>query len=178
MYDRGELSTFEKMVIILEDRRFFNHGGVDLRAAIREAYKLLFSASKAGGASTIDMQFVRTATGYRDRTARRKLYEMLLSVLIQSRYPKIVILRTYLEIAYFGWRLKGAEEAATALFGIPTHSLNVSQAAMVAVLLVVPRPRFPSESWKRKALRRADYIERAYIRYEKRLDKVIRAKMS
>ena len=57
-----KLSEFEKLVLILEDRRFFRHGGVDLRACLREVMKTAVRR-KHGGASTIDMQFVERPPG-------------------------------------------------------------------------------------------------------------------
>src|SRR5260370_30708064 len=88
----SELTPLERMVIVLEDRRFMKHPGFDPKSVVREFFKAL-TFRRHGGASTIDMQFVRTVTGYKELTITRKLYEMLLSILIQYRYSKIVILR-------------------------------------------------------------------------------------
>jgi membrane peptidoglycan carboxypeptidase len=171
IYYPEELTTFEKLVIVLEDRRFFDHGGFDLLAVVREAYKFMF-ATKSGGASTIDMQFVRTATAYRKRTLWRKLYEMLLASIIQFRYSKMTILRSYMETAYFGWGLRGADRASGALFGLPTAQLELKEAAFVASLLVFPVPKRPTDVWFQKVLRRANYIEAVYVRRKKRFDQI------
>lgn len=98
-YHPSQLTNVEKLVLVLEDRRFLDHCGVDIRSVLREIWRAM-RAQKHGGASTIDMQFVRTCTGYRERTARRKIYEIFLSVVIQFRYSKIVILRSYLACAF------------------------------------------------------------------------------
>lgn len=176
-YYPDELTTFEKMVIVLEDRRFFDHGAIDFRALFRALYKMIF-CQIFEGASTIDMQLVRTATGYRERTLRRKLYEMLLASLIQFRYSKVTILRSYLSIAYFGWHLRGAEDAALAIFGRRTEQLNVDQASFLAATLVFPFPRHPSQAWSRRVLRRANHIKAAYIRHKKRFDEIARREMA
>ena len=105
-FEWDPLSNFEIMVLILEGRRFTRHFGFDVFSFIRELIKAL-SFRKYGGASTIDMQFVRTVTGYRDRTLRRKLYEILLAVLIQIKFTKLEILRSYLNAAFFGSHLIG-----------------------------------------------------------------------
>jgi membrane peptidoglycan carboxypeptidase len=89
------LTDFEILVLILEDRRYFEHHGIDIRSSIREIRRAV-TLHRYGGASTIDMQFVRTATDYRQKTLRRKLYEMLLAWIIQYRYNKFEILRSYL----------------------------------------------------------------------------------
>jgi membrane peptidoglycan carboxypeptidase len=117
-YYPEQLTTLEKLTLALEDRRFFSHRGIDLKSALRECLRAILRR-RHGGASTIDMQLVRTATGYRELTLSRKLYEILLAVLIQFRYSKIVILRSYLRCAYFGWNLRGENAAAKKVFGRP-----------------------------------------------------------
>jgi membrane peptidoglycan carboxypeptidase len=155
------LTPLEQMVIVLEDRRFFRHAGVDIRSVIREVYKKL-SRRKHGGASTIDMQFVRTATNYRDRTFRRKTYESLLSTLIQFRYGKRVILRSYLACAYLGTGLNNANQAAQKIFAKAANRLDLEEAAFIAALLAYPRPRNGSAEWERKARHRAAYAMTVY----------------
>jgi len=177
IYWPEELTTFEKLVLVLEDRRFFEHGGIDLRALTREVYKFLFCQNN-GGASTIDMQFVRSATEYRERTFRRKLYEMFLAYIIQYRYSKITILRSYLGFAYFGWGIRGADNASNAIFGKDTASLDVYESAIVASLLVFPIPRIQTDSWLLRVLRRANYIESIYVRRKERFDEIARGEMA
>jgi membrane carboxypeptidase/penicillin-binding protein PbpC len=163
------LTEFERLVITLEDRRFFRHSGVDLKGVAREFSRILI-LRKPRGASTIDMQFVRTATGRYERSVRRKLREILLSCLMQFRYPKIVILRSYLQIAYFGTGLRGAQSAtpqcADEISGMP--------AALLAAHLVYPRPAQESKTWEKKLLRRANYIYSIYVRRKKRFEKLER----
>lgn len=171
IYFPDQLTTFEKLVLVLEDRRFFRHGGFDLWALCRETLRFFLTSSN-GGASTIDMQFVRTATGYRERTLRRKLYEMLLASLIQFRYSKVTILRSYLNAAYFGWGLRGSDSAAMEHFGHYPDNLSLTDAAKLASMLVFPKPKNPTDQWERKVLRRANYIEAVYIRRKKRFDKI------
>lgn len=174
-YFPREITPLESMVMILEDRRFMRHAGIDFRASLREMIKLA-CLRKHGGASTIDMQFVRTATGYRDRTIFRKLYECFLSCLIQYRYSKIVILRSYLSCAFFGSKLKGANAAAQKIYGLPADDLTLDQAAFLAAMLVYPRPISPSVGWEKKVSRRASYGMRIYARNKERFDKLISGK--
>lgn len=163
------LTELEKMVIVLEDRRFAIHSGVDWTSVLRE----LFRAStfrRHGGASTIDMQFVRTATGYRERKIRRKLYEFLLTYLIQYRYSKIVILRSYLDCAFFGSHLIGADNAAMRMFGYSADTLSSHEAAFLAAMLVYPRPQSETSVWRAKVQRRANYGMTIYLADKKRFD--------
>ena len=170
-YYPGTLTDFERIVLVLEDRRFFSHYGVDIKSVAREVLRASFRR-KHGGASTIDMQLVRTATGYRELTLSRKLYEILLALLIQFRYSKIVILRSYLACAYFGWNLRGAEAAAKQLFGKRTADLSLDEASILAAMLVYPRPRNKHATWNLRIERRAAYGKRVYIAHKERFDKL------
>ena len=174
-YTNSRLSLVERMVLTLEDRRFFSHGGFELRSIFREFVKFFWNGSN-GGASTIDMQFVRTTTGYRERTLRRKMYEMFLATVIQFRYPKIVILRSYLSKAYFGHGLRGIMVASMVSFGKAPEDLTLAESSELASYLVFPRPSnaVSNPIWCRKVLRRSNYIQAVYIRREKRFDKVER----
>ena len=151
-----DLDELEVLVILLEDRRFFQHGGIDLRSFVREFYKLI-TLQRFGGASTIDMQFVRTRTGYRDRTFRRKIYEMLLAWALQTKMDKIQILRAYLSEVYLGTRITGVECAAQVVFRKARYELTREEAAFVASMMVYPRPMRPTESWRIQVERRAKY---------------------
>lgn len=178
----ARLSTFEKMVILLEDRRFLRHSGIDWRSVLREFYKH-FSNSTAGGASTIDMQLFRTVSDRYERTLRRKVREWVGVTILQRKFTKLEILRTYMRVAYFGTRLRGAEAAAQAMFPakfppdsyfVDLDALNPAEAATLASLLVYPKPRIPNAHWEAKVTRRANYGLALYARREKSLDKVIR----
>lgn len=170
-WDGDKLTTFEKVVLTLEDRRFFSHSGFDFFAIIRIIWRKL-TFRNHGGASTIDMQFVRVSTGRYQRTLKRKLYEIFLSYIIQFRYSKIIILRSYIDIAYFGTGLRGGDSAAWREFNKYSRDLDARESALIASQLVFPRPRIPSAEWTRRRLRRANYIMSLYPRYEKRFDKL------
>jgi membrane peptidoglycan carboxypeptidase len=165
------LSRFEKLVLVLEDRRFLNHDGFDVIACGRELFKAL-TWRKHGGASTIDMQFVRTATGFKDRTIRRKLYEILLAVIIQFRYSKLQIIRSYLACAFFGSRLIGINKAIQEIYGRPINELSELECAELAAMLVYPKPLRPKEGWNVKIRQRANYGLRRMTRLEKSLEKI------
>src|SRR6266478_7464058 len=94
------------------------------------------------------------ATGYYDRSIRRKAYEMLLAWLIQHKYSKIEILRYYLRIAFFGSHLYGVERASQRVFSKWQFDLTLEEAADIASMLVYPRPREPTERWAEKIRRR------------------------
>ena len=168
-HSRNELTSIEKLVLLLEDRRFLQHWGIDWRAIVRESFKFI-SRQKHGGASTIDMQFVRTQTGFKQNTLGRKLYEMWLAFLLQYRMDKKEILRSYLDIVYLGTGLTGVWSAADELFNKPVEELSDHEAAFIAALMVYPRPRSEPPTWRKNVERRAAYglalLSRLGDRYE------------
>lgn len=165
------LTNLEKLVLALEDRRFMRHSGVDLRSVVRELVKA-FMLRPHGGASTVDMQFVRTATGYRSRKIGRKIYEQFLALLMQYRYSKITILRSYLACAFFGSHLIGSDSAAKAIYTTSAENLTLEQASLIAAMLVYPRPISPTALWERRVQRRAKYGIAVYIANKKRFDQI------
>ena len=162
------LTAVELMTIALEDRRFFHHAGVDARSVLREALRML-TGRKHGGASTIDMQFVRTVTGFRAPTAKRKVYEAFLALAIQFRHKKLEILRSYLACAYFGSGLIGANAAAQKIFNKKADRLSADEAALISAMLAYPRPLQGLPRWERRARRRAAYAVAVFDRRKRRL---------
>lgn len=163
--ESGEL-PIHRMVLLLEDRRFFSHSGVDIWSLKRECFRFL-TLQRHGGASTIDMQLVRTITGYRERTPTRKIYEMFLARLLQYHATKWQILNSYLSIAYFGNRLRGIEATSQKLFNKNKEDLTLEEAAELASLLVYPRPQNETPRWREKVTRRASYALRLNTRLKK-----------
>lgn len=176
------LTEFEKLVILLEDRRYFRHFGIDWRSVGREIVKAL-TGQRHGGASTIDMQLFRTASNRYERTIRRKVREWIAVVLLQRKFSKLGMLRVYLRIAYFGTGIRGALNAAKEMFPhavgewdyeLDSSRLTLDEAAQLAALLVYPKPRVINADWQAKIRRRADYGLRLYSGREKALDQVLR----
>ena len=99
------------------------------------------------------------------------MHEMILAYLLQYRYSKLAILRSYLSIAYFGTNLKGVYTAA-ANREIDIETDKVPEAAIIACQLVYPRPRVDTERWKNRISNRVDYISRVYVRNEQKFDKL------
>lgn len=165
------LTNLEKLVLVLEDRRYFDHSGSDYRSSAREVFRFV-TFQRHGGASTIDMQFVRTVTGKKERTISRKLYEMFLARVIQYRYSKIRMLRGYLDCAFFGSRLYGSIAAAQNVYGKHPDDLDVEEAAVIAAMLVYPKPLQPTTKWRANISRRSNYGKTVYIRLKKKLDKI------
>lgn len=138
--EAGGTTEIERLTLVLEDRWFFEHAGIDLRA-IPRVVRQIFTLKRVGGVSTIEQQLVRTILERRERTLRRKSREILLAWILSYRLPKRDILRTYLSTAYFGYRLRGCDQTSELLFSASSPTLGQEQAAFVASLLVYPLPK-------------------------------------
>lgn len=161
-------SQFEHLVILLEDKRYLRHLGIDPRSIARVLVLQLANRRK-GGASTIEMQFVRTVTQRFERTLSRKFREIVLARLLAFHIGKMEILRSYLAVAYFGHRSRGAEAAANRIFGQSVSDLSVERAAVIAAMLVYPAPRvLPNARWESKVQKRAEYGIRLLAKAQKR----------
>ena len=170
-YKYGNLTEFEKLVLVLEDRRYFSHSGVDPKSLLREVIRAVLGR-RHGGASTIDMQFIRTVNARRELTYRRKIRELILAVVIQFHFDKKAMLRSYLAIAFFGSGLTGSVEASQAFFGTWPENLTREQASQLAAMLVYPKPLVAGEKWFNRINRRARYGLKMLPRFEERFDKV------
>jgi len=149
---------FDYLVMALEDRRYLKHRGVDLLSVFREILKML-TFQKHGGASTIDMQMVRTLTNYRELTFKRKLYEIILSLLINFRFSKNEIMKCYMDNAFFGSHLIGVTKACMAEYGKSLDEISDQEKARLAAMLLKPRPQKPTEKWRSDVESRAAYAQ-------------------
>ncbi len=125
-------------VIAVEDRRFYDHAGVDPRALARAMWVNLQAGAVAQGGSTITQQVAKNLFLTPDRTLPRKIKEALLALKLEQRFSKDEILALYLNRVYFGAGTYGLEAAAQRYFGRPAKDLTVYQAAMLAGLLKAP----------------------------------------
>ncbi|QTP56231.1 hypothetical protein HNO51_16985 [Billgrantia sulfidoxydans] len=134
------LTEFEKYVVLLEDKRYFNHRGVDLYF-IPRALKQLVTRKRIGGISTIEQQYIRTILNRKERTLSRKHREIILSWLLAHRACKKEVLKSYLGSAYFGYKINSCDEASLVLFRKNANEAKAEEAALLASLLVYPLPK-------------------------------------
>ncbi len=120
-----------------EDRRFYSHGGVDVAAILRAAYKRMEGTSRSG-ASTITMQLAKLSNPPAPRTLRTKLHEALQARRLEYAYSKDELLLAYLNLADFGNNCRGAETAALFYFGKTADELELHEAALLAALVQSP----------------------------------------
>jgi penicillin-binding protein 1A len=148
-------------VIAIEDRRFFDHDGVDIRAIVRAATQNFASGEVQQGGSTITQQLVKnTLIRPRLRTQdslNRKIKEVALARQIEERLPKNEILRRYINTVYFGHGSYGIQTAAQTTFGKSANDLTLAEAATLAGLIRSPAMFDPFDNRKR-ALRRRNLV--------------------
>ena len=123
-----------------EDRRFFQHSGVDYRGFLRQFRNLMLGRRLAGG-STITMQLARNVFRTKlpwERSIQRKVREIQVALELERTYPKERILELYLNQIFLGGQINGVEEAARRYFGKSSSQVNVAEAALLAALAPLP----------------------------------------
>ncbi len=135
-------------VISIEDKDFYHNRGFSVPGIIRALYSnLACSVDKnqcsLQGGSTITQQLVKTSLLSPERTIRRKLRELVLSVIVESLYSKDQILEMYLNRVSFGGSSYGIEEASQTYFGLPASQLDLAQSALLAGLPASPTTYSP-----------------------------------
>jgi membrane carboxypeptidase/penicillin-binding protein len=169
-FNEVPLRPIDYMILILEDRRYFSHRGVDVASVIRELFRAI-TLQRHGGASTIEMQFIRTCLNYRQKTLSRKFYEILLAIIIQYRHSKMTLLRSYEDNMFLGSGLIGIDNASRAIFGKYADQLDFIEAAFIASMMVYPKPLVPSQAWEEKIARRQAYGLKLLLGLKDSLDK-------
>jgi penicillin-binding protein 1C len=125
---------FRTAILEFEDRRFYEHSGVDARAIIRAAKQNYESGRIVSGASTLTMQVVRLAQKNPERTVLQKIKEMVIATRLELSASKEEILALYAAHAPFGGNVVGLETAAWRYFGRKASQLSWAESATLAVL--------------------------------------------
>jgi penicillin-binding protein 1A len=125
-------------VLATEDRRFHDHGGLDLRGIARAAIVNLRAGAVVEGGSTITQQVAKTLFLSNARTWRRKGQEALLALWLEQRFTKDEILGIWLNRVYLGGGAYGVDAAARLYFGVPARRVTLFQAAVLAGLPKAP----------------------------------------
>ena len=140
-------------VVSAEDRRFYEHGGVDLRGTLRALWADIRAGSAVQGGSTITQQYVKNAYVGSDRSLSRKVREAVLASQIDRQLEKDEILFRYLDQVYLGEGAYGVGAAAATYFGKEVKDLSLSEAALLAGIIPAPsryEPRGHAENAERK----------------------------
>ncbi|CAA9298561.1 MAG: Multimodular transpeptidase-transglycosylase, partial [uncultured Gemmatimonadetes bacterium] len=150
--------------VAIEDRRFYDHGGVDWKRFGGAMMANVRRRGVAEGGSTITMQLARNlfpdALPYTERSIRRKVMEIRVARQIERAFPKKKILELYLNHIYLGEGSYGVEAAARTYFGKPASELTLAEAATIGGLGQLPSRRNPRED-RAAARKRRDIVLRA-----------------
>lgn len=148
-------------ILVNEDRRFFDHSGIDLRRIAGALYANLRSGKVVQGASTVTQQLVKSIYLSRDRTLERKVLEMFIALMLERRHGKQEILEAYLNELYLGQdgavAIHGVALAARYYFGKDIRDLNLAESALLAGLIRSPSRHAPFR-YPDAALERRNFI--------------------
>src|SRR5262245_12485842 len=127
-----------KAVLATEDRRFYEHFGIDISGTVRALVTNARAGGVVQGASSISQQLAKNLFLNNERTIERKVKEAFLAIWLETRLTKNEILKLYLDRAYMGGGTFGVDAAAQFYFGKSARDVNLSEAAMLAGLFKAP----------------------------------------
>jgi penicillin-binding protein 1A len=136
----NQISDLMKQAIVaVEDRRFFEHRGVDVHGIVRAIWDDIRNRAVVEGGSTITQQFVKNAYVHSSRTFGRKLKEAALAWQLEQRWSKDRILTAYLNTIYFGNGAYGIEQASRVYFKHSADRLTLAESALLAGIPADPQ---------------------------------------
>jgi penicillin-binding protein 1A len=133
LVDTDDIAPIMRQAIVsVEDQRFFDHDGIDIRGVARALWADVRSQAIVEGGSTITQQFVKNAYIRNERTLARKVREAALAWQLEQRWSKDRILTAYLNTIYFGNGAYGIQQAARTYFKKSAKELELPEAALLA----------------------------------------------
>jgi penicillin-binding protein 1A len=151
-----------RATVAIEDRRFWQHGGVDYVGIARAAWKDVTAGKVVEGGSTITQQLVRNLYTGREKTFKRKIKEACLAIKLARKWSKTKVLQEYLNTVYYGNHSYGIEAAAQTYFSRHASELTLPQAALLAGLPQAPSVYEPFHN-PHAALARRNEVLRAML---------------
>ncbi len=125
-------------VVVLEDKRFFQHFGVDIKGLSRAIFENVKEMRYSQGASTITQQLSKLIFLNTEKTLSRKLRELIISFYLEYKFSKIEILSMYLNRAYFGSGQYGVKAASKRYFSKLPKDLSIAESSILAGILKAP----------------------------------------
>ena len=135
-----------KAFVAIEDRRFYEHNGVDPVGMSRALLRDIAGGGSIEGGSTLTQQLAKNLFLTQERTLSRKIQEAILAFWLERRYSKDQILELYLNRVYFGSGAYGVEAAAQKYFGKSARFVTLSEAAVLAGLMKSPTKLAPNRN--------------------------------
>lgn len=141
--------------IAIEDKRFFDHSGVDLLRTGKAIFNYIFSSNKKSfGGSTITQQLVKNLTGENEATPKRKALEIIRAFDLEAKLSKSEILEAYLNVVYLSQRCYGVGAGAKMYFNKEIDELSLSECASLAAIVKNPSNYNPYKSYANNLSRR------------------------
>lgn len=153
-------------VLAAEDRRFYEHHGVDFRGILRALITNLREGAIHQGGSTLTQQLAKNYFLSPERTLKRKLNELLIALILEFKYEKDKILEIYLNEIYWGQKgsvsINGVGAAARFYFDKPVKALSIVESAALAGLIKAPNQYSPYVNKSRSLKRRNEVLQNMY----------------
>ena len=149
----------KKGTVAIEDRRFYEHGGVDPQGISRALISNLAAGSIVQGGSTLTQQLISQIYIVKQRTFDRKIREALLAVQLEDRFSKDEILTAYLNTVFYGNNAYGVEAASQTYFAKSAKELTLPEAALISGLPQLPSRYDPYQNPKDALERRAQVLQ-------------------
>ncbi len=146
-----------------EDKRFYKHNGIDLKSISRALIQNIRSGYVKEGGSTITQQVARILFLNNNLSFKRKIKEILISLILEFRYDKNQILKLYLNNIYLGSGAYGVNEAAQVYFGKFIEELTLSETALIAGLSPAPSIYSPYQNLELAIKNRNKVLESMYV---------------
>lgn len=140
--------------VAIEDRRFYEHTGVDFRAIIRAVYRDIIARSKVEGASTITQQLAKNMFLTNDKTWLRKTKEVMVALYLEREFTKDEILEMYINVIYFGRGKYGIEAISEEFYQKPASELTLEESALLAGIVNAPNGFSPIDHPEKAEKRR------------------------
>lgn len=153
--------TYVRMLLAFEDKRFYDHRGVDVLAFMRAFGQVFTNGRAVSGGSTLTMQVARLLSGRNTKAADRKIGQILRALALEGNNDKQAILKVYLNHAPFGGNLEGVRTASHAYFGKEPIRLSAAEAALLVALPQAPESRRPDRFAERAQKARDRVLARA-----------------
>lgn len=145
-YSKDFPELMKKAVVATEDKRFYEHNGLDARGIGRAIWNNLRRGSKSEGGSTITQQLARTLFLGQEKTYSRKIKEVFIATAIEDKYSKDAILNMYLNEIYIGRGCSGMQCAAMTYFGKDVLYLNDAEITTLTGMIQAPEYYRPDDN--------------------------------
>ncbi|MCL2339176.1 MAG: penicillin-binding protein, partial [Proteobacteria bacterium] len=154
-------------IIAIEDKRFFDHGAIDLRGIARSAFANLRAGAIVSGGSTLTQQVAKNIFLNRQRTISRKVQELIFSYWLENRFTKDQIIDLYMNRVSLVRGMRGIDAAAREIFQKTASDLTLAEAAQIAAMLKAPSTyspvKNPDKNIARARIVLTDMVRQKYV---------------